>query len=93
MGSGSQTTTDHDEIKKWIEERGGKPARVMGTGEKDDPGMLRINFPGYGGKNTLKDITWEEFFDKFEEKQLAFLFQDKTKEGKESRFFKFINRK
>ena len=63
------------------------------TGEKDDPGMLRINFPGYGGKNTLKDITWEEFFDKFEEKQLAFLFQDKTKEGKESRFFKFINRK
>ena len=27
----SKTTTDHDEIRRWAEERGGKPATVKGT--------------------------------------------------------------
>jgi hypothetical protein len=32
MSAESKTTTDHDEIKKWVESRGGKPATVKGTG-------------------------------------------------------------
>jgi hypothetical protein len=41
----------------------------------------------------FEEITWEEFFDKFEEKKFAFLYQETTREGKPSRFFKFVARR
>lgn len=92
MAGESKTTTDHETIRRWVEERGGRPATVKGTEEGDEAGVLRIDFPGYGDDEKLQPISWEEFFQKFEEKQLAFLYQEETSEGKESRFFKFIRR-
>ena len=71
-----KATTDHQEIKRWVEGRGGKPAAVKGTGSGDDPGVLRIDFPGYTSEESLRQISWEQFFDKFEKEQLAFLYQD-----------------
>ena len=88
----SQKTTDHDEIKRWVEERGGKPAHVTQTGGGDDPGVLRVRFPGYGDDEALEDISWDEFFKKFEENNLAFLYQQELKGGETSRFFKFVQR-
>src|SRR3712207_900454 len=88
----SKTTTSREKIKKWAEARGGKPATVKGTGDKEDPGLLRIDFPGYRGKQTLEEISWEDFFNKFEEKNLAFVYQEKTATGKPSRFFKLVSR-
>jgi hypothetical protein len=92
MAGESKTTTDHETIKKWIEERDGRPASVKGTGGKDDPGLLRVDFPGYGDEDSLEEISWEDFFEKFDEKKLAFLYQEKTSDGDTSRFFKFISR-
>ena len=89
--SESKTTTDHDEIRRWAEERHGHPASVKGTG-KSEPGILRIDFPGYSGEEKLEEIGWDEFFDKFEKENLAFLYQDKTGSGGTSRFFKLVNR-
>ncbi|MGE5436918.1 MAG: hypothetical protein ACM3O3_06785 [Syntrophothermus sp.] len=88
----AKNTTNHDEIKKWVEERNGKPSTVKSTNKKGDAGILRINFPGYSGEDTLEEISWDEFFKKFDEEKLAFLYQDETKDGSESRFFKFVNR-
>jgi hypothetical protein len=88
----SKTTTDHDTIKKWVEERGGSPASVKGTADDDEAGVLRIDFPGYSGKDSLEHISWDEFFEKFDEKKLAFLYQDEMRDGEESRFFKFVSR-
>jgi hypothetical protein len=88
----AKITINHDEIRKWAEARGGKPATVKSTRGANDPGLLRINFPGYRGEQTLEEITWDDFFQKFEDKNLAFLYQELTSEGKESRFFKLINR-
>ena len=82
----SKVTTNHDEIKRWVEERGGHPAEVKGTE------LLRIDYPGFSGEESLEEITWEEFFDAFEENNLAFLYQEKTKDGGESRFSKLIER-
>lgn len=93
MATQTQNTTGHEIIMKWVEARGGKPAKVKSTGTGKDPGLLRINFPDYGKGDLLEEITWEEFFAKFEEKKLAFLYQEKSVDGKESRFFKFIGRK
>jgi len=73
--SESKVTTDHEEIREWVEERGGRPARVKGTENKQGAGLLRIDYPGYSGEGTLETITWEEFFEAFEKNNLAFLYQ------------------
>ncbi len=91
MAGETNTTTNHEEIRRWAEERGGRPASVRGTGSSDDVGLLRIDFPGGAGEDQLEPITWEEFFEKFDEKQLAFLYQETTQDGGESRFSKFIS--
>jgi hypothetical protein len=87
----SKVTTDHDEIRRWAEERNGKPTRVKGTGGADDPGILRIDFPGYSGEDSLEPISWEEFFAKFEEKKLALVYQEQTR-GEKSNFNKLVDR-
>jgi len=92
MSGQSKVTTDHGTIRKWIEERGGTPARVKATGSAQDPGLLRVDFPGYRGSERLEPIGWEDFFEKFEEKKLAFLYQEEMRSGEPSRFFKFVNR-
>jgi hypothetical protein len=89
----AESTTDHDTIQQWAESRGGKPVSVKGTARsRQHAGLLRIDFPGFSGEGTLEPISWEEWFQKFEESKLAFLFQDKTKDGKQSRFFKLVKR-
>jgi hemerythrin superfamily protein len=86
--STAKATIDHDTIKRWVEEHGGCPAHVKRSGAKSDPGILRIDFPGYSGKQSLERISWDSFFDAFEQNELAFLYQDE--EG--SRFSKFVSR-
>jgi hypothetical protein len=85
-------TTDHDQIREWAEARGGKPSCVRGTGGQGDTGMIRLDFPGFSGKNSLQEITWGEFFEAFDDNNLALLYQDKTKGGKPSRFNKLVSR-
>jgi hypothetical protein len=93
MSGTSKVSTNHETIKKWAEDRGGKPSTVVGTGDdNNNAGLLRIDFPGRRGKGSLTEISWEEFFQKFEEKQLALLYQDQTASGKISRFNKIIKR-
>jgi hypothetical protein len=84
----SKTTTDHKLIRQWVEARGGHPSRVKNAG--GDGGLLRIDF-GEPEKN-LEEIPWDEFFRIFDENKLAFLHQEKTEDGQESRFNKFVNR-
>lgn len=88
----TKSTVDHEKIRSWVEERGGRPAAVRGTGKGNDPGLLRIDFPGYSGEETLKQISWEQFFEKFEREGLAFLYQEETSSGDESRFSKLTQR-
>lgn len=89
--SSSKTTTDLEEIKKWTAERDGKPGKVK-TGAGKDSGILRIDFPGYSGEDSLEEISWDEWYKIFNKNKLAFLYQDKTADGKESRFFKLVER-
>ncbi len=37
-------------------------------------------------------ISWDEFFEKFDENNLAFLYQEELASGETSRFFKFVKR-
>jgi hypothetical protein len=91
MANLSKTTRDHDEIRRWAEERGGKPAHVKSTGSADDVGMLRIDFPGFSGEGSLEPISWEEFFEKFDERGLALVYQEETAGGQRSNFNKLVS--
>jgi hypothetical protein len=82
----SKTTHDHNEIRKWAEARGGKPTHAKGTGGAHDLGILRIDFPGYSGEGKLEPISWEEFFEKFDEQELALVYQEKTADGQKKQF-------
>ncbi len=87
----SKTTTDHDEIRRWVEDRQGRPATVKGTGDGGDAGILRINFPG-GAEESLQEMPWDEWFEAFESNNLAFLYQEQKKDGEGSTFFKLVSR-
>jgi hypothetical protein len=80
------TTTDHDEIRRWVEERGGRPSHVADTASNGDEGILRIDFgePDEG----LEEISWDDWFAAFDENELAFLYEP---DG-ESRFNKLVSR-
>ena len=84
----AQSTTDHATVRKWAESRNGRPARVKGTESRDGAGILRIDFNE--PEESLEQISWDEFFDTFDDRELTFLYQDKTADGKTSRFFKFV---
>lgn len=84
-------TTDHGEIREWVEERKGRPCVVAATAEDEGKGggVLRIDFGEED--DALEEIEWEEFFEIFDENDLVFLHQDETAEGKTSRFNKFVS--
>lgn len=88
----SKVTVDHDEIRKWAESRGGKPSAVRSTAKGGKPGILRIDFPGYSGEQQLEEISWDQFFEAFEQNNLALVYQDKTAGGKQSNFNKLVDR-
>jgi hypothetical protein len=72
-----------------VEARGGRPAVVKGTEDKDGEGLPRIEFRD---NDRPEDIDWNELFKTFEDLKLAFPHQEKTSDGKLSRFFRFVRR-
>ena len=86
--SEAKITTDHHTIKRWVEQRGGHPVRVEGTAVKGSSGVILLD---YGEPTSLKiePISWDDFFDGFEENELAFLYPDDTDEV---RFAKLVGR-
>jgi hypothetical protein len=93
MASETITTSDHDEIKQWVEEHDGRPASVKGTEGDDDAGVLRIDFPGGARESDgLEHIDWSDWFAKFDEQDLDFVYQKRKADGGDSTFFKLVRR-
>jgi hypothetical protein len=90
--SSSRTLTDHDEIRQWAEERGAKPSTVRRTHSDDNTGIIRLDFPGYSGQDSLEEISWDEWFDDFDDRKLALVVQDETANGQTSNFNKLVSR-
>lgn len=90
--SETRTTTDHDEIRRWVEERDGVPSSVRGTETAEGAGVLRIDFPGGAGEDDLEHISWDDWFAKFEDNELAFVYQEQKASGEGSTFFRLVNR-
>lgn len=89
----SHITTDHERIRQWAKDRKGRPAAVKNTGGGKDVGIIRIEFDTpYSHNESLEEISWEEFFQKFDESNLAFVYQETTEDGQKSNFNKLISR-
>jgi ferritin-like metal-binding protein YciE len=89
---GTRVLTDHDEIREWAEERDANPACVKGTGKRGGLGMLRLDFPGFTGEDTLQPVDWDDWFEEFDRDKLALLVQDTTASGETSNFNKLVSR-
>ena len=87
--SEAKTTRDHDQIRRWAEERGGKPSADADIHRPGDPDILQLEFDPKDRKPDV--LTWGEFFEEFDDAELTFLYQDETEEGQKSRFYKFIH--
>lgn len=82
--SSATPITDHDQIRRWAERNGGRPACVKGTGKDGDPGMLRLDFDEQD--EGLDEISWDTWFEWFDRNGLALL------RSEDSRFNKLVSR-
>ncbi len=89
-GSETKRTQDHDEIREWVDAHDGVPSTVRDTEEGDDAGVLRIDFPGGSGEDELEHISWDDWFEKFDEQGLTFLYQAQKADGGDSTFMKLV---
>lgn len=94
--SDRKVTTDHREIKKWAKEHKAVPAIIDDEKAGADEVGIRLDFPGdydekYLDKQDTHDIKWSEFFDIFEDKKLAFIY-DVDSKSDPTWSYKFIKR-
>jgi hypothetical protein len=82
--SESLKTKDHDTIRRWAEERGGRPVKVKGTE------VIELDFPGYSEADRFEEISWDEWFRIFDERGLTFVYQEKTADGEQSNFNQLV---
>ncbi|OLE27790.1 MAG: hypothetical protein AUG44_09190 [Actinobacteria bacterium 13_1_20CM_3_71_11] len=87
----SLVTTDHDVIQRWAQERDAVPATVEGTEHGDHLGVLRFDFPGGSESGRLREVSWEEWFDTFDQRGLNFIYQEQRSDGTQSNFFQLEN--
>src|SRR4051812_23881519 len=81
----TKVSIDHDEIRRWADQRKGQPALVKGTE------IIRLDFPGYSGAR-LEPIDWDRWLELFDSGKLALIFQEKNRAGEQSNFNKLVGR-
>ena len=85
----SLVTTDHDVIKRWAQERDARPATVEGTEHDGRVGVLRLNFGGTDSRDSrLREISWDDWFETFDARNLNFMYQETRTDGQQSNFFR-----
>ena len=84
----AEVVTDHEKIRKWAQSKGGRPAAVDRTHKGGDVGIIRIMFPDapQSEHESLVEISWDEFFEEFEKRKLALLYDQ------DGRFNKLVGR-
>ena len=87
----SNVTTDHETIRAWVEERGGTPARRTDV-PGDDMSTLYIVREDEDDAD-FRELSWDEFFETFDESDLAFVYRDEVDEhGQEQWVYEFVHR-
>lgn len=74
-------TTDHGEIKEWMEKHQGTPSIIDQPNAAQDKIGIRVDFPGTADEAFLAEgkyrkATWDEFFSVFDERRLRFVYDN-----------------
>ncbi len=98
MEDNQKITTNHEEIKQWIKLHGGRPAIVGAF----NAGMRRIglkiefhikeDLELLGESVSAKLISWDTFFDIFDKKHLAFIYENQRRYNDITMAYRFINK-
>lgn len=76
----SEPTTDHSEIRHWALKHKAVPVEVLPDHVDSEPATLRFLLPEQSRHLGFSQISWEEFFVKFDELGLTFVY-DKDSTG------------
>jgi hypothetical protein len=87
-----KVTTDHNEIRRWAEHRNALPALMIDSEKGESATHLRLKFPGREDGASLQETVWEAWLKKFEQNQLAFLYQDQIANGEPSHYNEIVRR-
>jgi hypothetical protein len=87
-GARTRATTDHDEIRRWMESLRARPA-VIEAGARGEPDIIQVHLPGSSGEN-VHDVSWAEFFARFDEGKLALVYHERA--GRKSPAHRLVRR-
>jgi hypothetical protein len=76
MGAQIKSTTDHHEIRRWVEDVGGRPVEVVVRGSSASVGVPAIEMPGETvTTGEMRAVGWDDWFDQFDSACLALLYE------------------
>lgn len=87
MDTETIVTTDHDEIRNWIEAHNGLPA--IKDKRDNSRGVIDIVFSAHDKNPEFEIISWDEFFDTFDSLNMEFHFDPNEKEVNEAKEFSY----
>lgn len=79
-------TIEPQQIRKWAESRRARPVLETESGDVPAPA---IRFPE---QDIGLEVSWDQWLASFEDGQWAFIWQDTTQDGQESRFCRVVPR-
>jgi hypothetical protein len=89
--AGESKATGQGGIKQLVGAGGGCLAVVRNTARGERIGVLPIGSSNYWGEEILEIITWEDFFEQFEDRRLSLFYEIKIREGDEIQFCKLVS--
>ena len=92
MSGETKVTTNHEEIRRWASDRGGRPVMLQHDLANPRAAELQIDLLFHKYDDRKKEVSWDDFFARFEGDQLALVYQTETEGGKLSRFARIVRR-
>jgi hypothetical protein len=88
------STRDHEVIRRWAVKRQAEPATGEATKSgpatvdvKDGGAGIRFNFPG---RSLFRPISWDEWFENFDDHELAFVYDNDPPEAVPSARYRLV---
>lgn len=89
MFAQGKVTTDHGLIKKWAEARHGYPAVIRKITDAGMDLVLSFVFPDIETEGIARKLSWDEFFERFDQQRLVFVYDDKDPQQNSRRDYTF----
>jgi hypothetical protein len=85
-------TTDHDEIRQWVESVGGRPVHVRVAGSHGPVGVPSLELPGRATSGRAVPTDWDDWFGWFDDAGLALLYEKPQPDAGSGPFGKLVPR-